>query len=59
MLTEWSKEELLSSKKYIWEVSLHFWGHLVELNSLKPFVPLAFREPVGCGVLGEFCDARV
>jgi len=40
MLTEWSKEELLGSKKYIWEVSNH--------------CPLAkCRDPHGCYQLFE------
>lgn len=34
MLTGWSKEDLLSSKKYIWEVSI--FGCLAELTMLTP-----------------------
>ena len=35
MLTEWSKEELLGTKKYIWEVSAS--GCLAELRFLTTF----------------------
>jgi hypothetical protein len=51
MLTEWSKEELLGTKKYIWEVSKF---HLAKCGDPHVMArPLAFREPVGCRILGK------
>ena len=47
MLTEWSKEELLGSKKYIWEVSNQVPPSLAKCGEPHG-LPLAVREPV-CG----------
>jgi hypothetical protein len=50
MLTGWSKEELLGTKKYIWEVN-----NLSSLTKCGDAHGLMsdFREPVCRGVLGE------
>lgn len=62
LLTEWKKEDLLSGRKYIYEVLLpKLLGSLVQDSSSFVLFLLidktALREPIDRRVLGKICFA--